>query len=137
MVLNSVFSEHIIPVYNEDILNEYATVLRRKKFNFSEDFINETITTIKDNGQRLKIRCSRYPSSIFLLNLRQEVSQFRYMFLLHVGKGTLKCLRGQVHNGSFKINNLSFFRHRQSIPDRSYMSQEMRPGHGWSQQGSS
>ena len=30
MVLNSVFSEHIIPVYNEDILNEYATVLRRK-----------------------------------------------------------------------------------------------------------
>ena len=50
MVLNSVFSEHIIPVYNEDILNEYATVLRRKKFNFSEDFINETITTIKDKG---------------------------------------------------------------------------------------
>ena len=39
MVLNSVFSEHIIPV-----------VLRRKKFNFSEDFINETITTIKDKG---------------------------------------------------------------------------------------
>ena len=50
MVLNSVFSEHIIPVYNEDILNEYATILRRKKFNFSEDFINETITTIKDKG---------------------------------------------------------------------------------------
>ena len=50
IVLNSVFSEHIIPVYNEDILNEYATVLRRKKFNFSEDFINETITTIKDKG---------------------------------------------------------------------------------------
>ena len=50
MVLNSVFSEHIIPVYNEDILNEYSTVLRRKKFNFSEDFINETITTIKDKG---------------------------------------------------------------------------------------
>lgn len=50
MVLNSVFSEHIIPVYNEDILNEYAIVLRRKKFNFSEDFINETITTIKDKG---------------------------------------------------------------------------------------
>ena len=50
MVLDSVFSEHIIPVYNEDILNEYATVLRRKKFNFSEDFINETITTIKDKG---------------------------------------------------------------------------------------
>lgn len=50
MILNSVFSEHIIPVYNEDILNEYATVLRRKKFNFSEGFINETLTTIKDKG---------------------------------------------------------------------------------------
>ena len=54
MVLNSVFSEHIIPVYNEDILNEYATVLRRKKFNFSEDFINETITTIKDKRHPLR-----------------------------------------------------------------------------------
>ena len=101
MVLNGVFSEHIIPVYNEDILNEYATVLRRKKFNFSEDFINETITTIKDNGQRLKIRCSRYPSSVFLLHFSQEICKFRYMFLRHVGKGTLKGLCGQVHNGSF------------------------------------
>ena len=59
-----------------------------------------------DNRQRLKIRCSRYPSSIFLLHLRQEVCQFRYMFLRHVGKGTLNGLCGQVHNGSFKVNGI-------------------------------
>ena len=50
VVLSSVFSEDITPIYNEDILNEYATVLRRKKFNFSEEFINETISSIKDKG---------------------------------------------------------------------------------------
>ena len=50
VVLSSVFSEDVTPIYNEDILNEYATVLRRKKFNFSEEFINETIRSIKDKG---------------------------------------------------------------------------------------
>ncbi|MBQ3250974.1 MAG: putative toxin-antitoxin system toxin component, PIN family [Bacteroidales bacterium] len=50
VVLSSIFSEDITPIYNEDILNEYATVLRRKKFNFSEEFINETISSIKDKG---------------------------------------------------------------------------------------
>lgn len=50
VVLSSVFSEDVTPIYNEDILNEYATVLRRKKFNFSEEFINETISSIKDKG---------------------------------------------------------------------------------------
>lgn len=61
-----------------------------------------------NNRQRLKIRCSRYPSSIFLLNLRQEVSQFRHMFLRHVGKGTLKTLCSQVHIGSFKRYMISY-----------------------------
>lgn len=50
VVLSSVFSEDVTPIYNEDILNEYSTVLRRKKFNFSEEFINETISSIKDKG---------------------------------------------------------------------------------------
>lgn len=50
IVLSSIFTEDITPIYNEDILNEYATVLRRKKFNFSEEFINETIATIKEKG---------------------------------------------------------------------------------------
>lgn len=50
VVLSSVFSEDVTPIYNEDILNEYATVLRRKKFNFSEEFINETISSIIDKG---------------------------------------------------------------------------------------
>lgn len=50
VVLSSIFTEDITPIYNEDILNEYDTVLRRKKFNFSEEFINETLDTIKEKG---------------------------------------------------------------------------------------
>ena len=48
--MSSIFTEDITPIYNEDILNEYDTVLRRKKFNFSEEFINETLDTIKEKG---------------------------------------------------------------------------------------
>lgn len=50
VLLNCIFSDIVTPIYNEEILNEYASVLRRKKFNFSEGFINETISTIKDKG---------------------------------------------------------------------------------------
>lgn len=33
-VLQAVFEGNVIPVYNEDILNEYRLVLNREKFHF-------------------------------------------------------------------------------------------------------
>lgn len=50
LLLDSIFYDIIIPIYNEEILNEYNSVLRRAKFNFSEDRINTTLETIKSKG---------------------------------------------------------------------------------------
>ena len=37
LVLESIFHDIVTPIYNDEILNEYSTVLRRSKFNFSEN----------------------------------------------------------------------------------------------------
>ena len=49
-ILDHVFDRTLIPVYNDEILNEYSTVLRRAKFNFSEQLINATLDAIKQSG---------------------------------------------------------------------------------------
>ena len=49
-ILDHLFDRTLIPVYNDEILNEYSTVLRRAKFNFSEHLINATLDTIKQSG---------------------------------------------------------------------------------------
>lgn len=49
-VLEALFQSKIIPLYNDEILNEYEEVLHRKKFSFSEDIIRIVIQSIKDNG---------------------------------------------------------------------------------------
>ena len=40
----------IIPLLNQDILNEYIEVITRNKFNFSETSINEVISRIKEKA---------------------------------------------------------------------------------------
>ena len=40
----------IIPLYNEEILNEYEEVLHRKKFSFSEKRITEVLRLIRQFG---------------------------------------------------------------------------------------
>ena len=49
-ILDHLFDKTLIPVYNEEILNEYSAVLRRAKFNFSEHLINATLDAIKQSG---------------------------------------------------------------------------------------
>ena len=49
-VLEALYHQKIIPVYNEEIFCEYADVLHRKKFNFSENAIQTVICSIRDNG---------------------------------------------------------------------------------------
>lgn len=49
-VLEALFTSQIIPLYNDEILDEYEEVLRRKKFKFSENLIRLVIQSIRDNG---------------------------------------------------------------------------------------
>ena len=50
VVLQAVFNGFVIPVYNDDILNEYRNVLNRPKFGFSSELISETISQIESLG---------------------------------------------------------------------------------------
>lgn len=49
-ILDCLYDRTIVPVYNDEILEEYATVLRRPKFNFSKDTISATLEAIKQGG---------------------------------------------------------------------------------------
>lgn len=57
-VLDYIYDRTLVPVYNEEILEEYAAVLRRPKFNFSERTIKATLEAIKIGGVRAdRISC--------------------------------------------------------------------------------
>lgn len=49
-ILDLLYDRAIVPVYNDEILEEYATVLRRPKFDFSEDVIRATLEAIRKGG---------------------------------------------------------------------------------------
>ena len=49
-IVEYIFDEVIIPVFNEEILEEYKDVLSRKKFNFEIADIEELIFQIKKSG---------------------------------------------------------------------------------------
>jgi len=49
-VLDALYDSKIIPLYSEEILQEYEDVLHRKKFHFSEAVVHLLIQSIHDNG---------------------------------------------------------------------------------------
>ena len=49
-ILDYLYDRVIIPVYNNEIIEEYTAVLRRPKFNFSEEMVCATIEAIKEGG---------------------------------------------------------------------------------------
>lgn len=49
-ILDYLYDRTIVPVYNDEILNEYATVLKRAKFNFPDNVIKATLEAIKKGG---------------------------------------------------------------------------------------
>lgn len=51
-IIDYLYDRTIVPVYNDEILNEYAVVLRRPRFKFSEATINATLEAIKKGGLR-------------------------------------------------------------------------------------
>ena len=49
-VVDSIVTGDIIPLYNQEILDEYDEVLHRKKFSFSEESIRRILTMIRQFG---------------------------------------------------------------------------------------
>jgi putative PIN family toxin of toxin-antitoxin system len=49
-VLDYLYDRVIVPVYNSEIIEEYAAVLRRPKFNFSEETVCAVVEAIKKGG---------------------------------------------------------------------------------------
>lgn len=47
-IMELVFSEVIIPVLNEKILNEYREVLNRPKFRFTKDIVEDIISDLEE-----------------------------------------------------------------------------------------
>ena len=51
-MLDYLYDRTIVPIYNDEILEEYANVLRRPKFNFPERTVNATLEAIRKGGVR-------------------------------------------------------------------------------------
>lgn len=49
-VLEALFDRKIIPIYSDEILEEYTQVLHRQKFRFSSDLINTVLSSINRHG---------------------------------------------------------------------------------------
>lgn len=49
-VLKAVTEEKIVPLYNDEIIDEYREVLLRKKFNFDPELIETVLNTIVTDG---------------------------------------------------------------------------------------
>lgn len=50
-VVGRLFSGEVTPLFNEEILNEYNEVLRRKRFHFSEDAVRILIDVMEKFGE--------------------------------------------------------------------------------------
>ena len=51
-VWSAILNFNIIPMYSEEIIEEYKDVLHRKKFNIPEQLIKDAINHILENGVR-------------------------------------------------------------------------------------
>lgn len=50
LVLRRVFSGNLVPVFNDEILEEYREVLHRKKFPFSEEDVRIVLESLQEQG---------------------------------------------------------------------------------------
>lgn len=49
-IMDAMFANKIVPLYNEEIIMEYEDVLHRAKFSFSEVDVNHYLETLKKAG---------------------------------------------------------------------------------------
>lgn len=50
LVLKHVFGGNLVPVFNEEIFDEYRKVLCRKKFHFSEEDVHTVLESLQKQG---------------------------------------------------------------------------------------
>lgn len=50
LVMEALFANKIIPLYNEEIINEYEDVLHRAKFGFSEVEVSQYLKSLRQAG---------------------------------------------------------------------------------------
>jgi putative PIN family toxin of toxin-antitoxin system len=53
LVVGKLFSGEVIPLFSDEIIQEYSEVLRRKKFHFSEETVHVLLKTIEKYGERV------------------------------------------------------------------------------------
>lgn len=53
LVVGKLFSGEVIPLFSDEILEEYNEVLRRPKFHFSEGTVSMLLQTIEKYGERI------------------------------------------------------------------------------------
>ena len=54
LIMDFILSKMIVPVLNQEILDEYYDVLVRNKFGFTESDVDKLISNIRENGIFLK-----------------------------------------------------------------------------------
>ncbi len=54
ILVEKIFDSEIIPLFNDEILDEYHEVLRREKFNFSERLVDTFLDTIQSLGTKIQ-----------------------------------------------------------------------------------
>jgi putative PIN family toxin of toxin-antitoxin system len=53
LIVGKIFSGEVIPLFSDEIIQEYNEVLRRKKFPFSEATVRRLLQTIEKFGERV------------------------------------------------------------------------------------
>ena len=54
LVVEKLLKGEFIPVFSKEILQEYRTVLRRKKFSFSEELVDIMVTAVEKLGETIE-----------------------------------------------------------------------------------
>ena len=52
-VVDAIASGYLIPLYSQDVMDEYSEVLRRKKFSFSEGKVTRLLTMVSQYGMEV------------------------------------------------------------------------------------
>ena len=73
-VLELVFAGSVIPVYNEEILQEYREVLHRRKFKFDGKVVDKLVSEIKRIGSRREPSASIIPLPIISPWIQENAS---------------------------------------------------------------
>lgn len=111
-VLEAVFDGTIIPVFNDEILEEYSQVLRRPKFKFDNGVIELLLNVMKANGifaERL-ITNERLPDPKILCFMKSLWQRRRIMRIWLQGMGNifLKSLLSLHRMSCLRLFNKTF-----------------------------